>query len=101
MLRAEIRALLEKTLDELPIAFRTVFVMQDLEEMTVEQTAECLGIAEATVRSRLSRARSLFRTSLERDIHPELRSVFSFGGDRCERIVEAVLSRLGEDAHHT
>ena len=100
-LRAELRALLEKKLDELPTAFRTVFVMRELEKMTVEETAECLGISEATVRSRQSRAKSLFRTLLEREIDLELRDVFAFGGERCERTVEAVLGRITKDANHT
>ena len=95
------RALLEKKIDELPIALRTVFVMRELEEMTVEQTAECLGISEASVRSRLSRAKSLFRTLLEREIERALRDVFAFGGERCERTVEAVLCRISKDANHT
>jgi RNA polymerase sigma-70 factor (ECF subfamily) len=100
-LRAEMRALLEEKLDELPTALRTVFVMRELEEMTVEETAECLGIPEATVRSRLSRAKSLFRTLVEREIDLVLRDVFAFGGDRCERSVEAVLGRITKDANHT
>jgi RNA polymerase sigma-70 factor (ECF subfamily) len=100
-LRAEMRALLEQELDELPIALRTVFVMRELEEMTVEETAECLGIPEATVRSRLSRAKSLFRTLVERETDLVLRDVFAFGGDRCERTVEAVLSRITKDANRT
>jgi RNA polymerase sigma-70 factor (ECF subfamily) len=98
-LRAEMRALLEKKLDELPLALRIVFVMRELEEMTVEETAECLGISEATVRSRLSRAKSLFRTLPEREVDLELRDVFAFGGERCERIVAAVLARITKDAN--
>jgi RNA polymerase sigma-70 factor, ECF subfamily len=100
-LRAEMRALLEKKLDELPIAFRTVFVLRELEEMTIEETAECLGISEATVRNRLSRAKSLLRTFVEREIELVLRDVFAFGGDRCERTVEAVLGRITKDASDT
>jgi RNA polymerase sigma-70 factor (ECF subfamily) len=100
-LRAEMKALLEKKVDELPIALRTVFVMRELEEMTFEETAQCLGISEATVRSRLSQAKSLFRTSIEREIDLLLPEVFAFGGDRCERTVEAVLSRITKDANHT
>ena len=75
--------------------------MRELEEMTVEETAECLGIPEATVRDRLSRAKSLFRTSVEREIDLVLRDVFAFGGDRCEHTVKAVLSRIPKDANHT
>jgi RNA polymerase sigma-70 factor, ECF subfamily len=100
-LRAQMTALLEKKVDELPIAFRTVFVMRELGEMTVEETAECLGIPEATVRSRLSQAKSLFRTSIEREIDLLLPDVFASGGDHCERTVEAVLARITKDANHT
>jgi RNA polymerase sigma-70 factor (ECF subfamily) len=100
-LRAEMRALLEKKLDELPIALRTVFVLRELEEMTVEETGECLGIPEAMVRSRLSRAKSLFRTLVEREIEVVLRDVFAFGGDRCEHTVEAVLGRITKDSKDT
>ena len=100
-LRAELRALLERKIDELPIALRTVFVMRELEAMTVEETAECLGIPETTVRSRLSQARSLFRTSIEYEIDLVLPDVFAFGGKRCERTVEAVLGRITKDANQT
>ena len=99
-LRAEIRALLERKIDELPLALRTVFVMRELEAMTVAETAECLGIHETTVRSRLSQARSLFRTSIECEIDLVLPDVFAFGGERCERTVEAVLGRITNDANH-
>ena len=65
---AEMRALLERKLDEMPEVFRVVFVLRSVEEMSVEETAQCLGIPEATVRSRHFRARSLLRESLARDI---------------------------------
>jgi RNA polymerase sigma-70 factor (ECF subfamily) len=97
-LRAEVRALIERKLGELPAAFRTVFVMRELEEMTVEETAHCLGIPEATVRSRLFRARGLLRASLEREVGLAMQDVFSFAGARCDRIVAAVLDRIGGDA---
>ena len=95
------RALIEEKLDKLPVALRTVFVMRELEDMTVEQTAECLDIAEATVRSRLSRGKSLLRTLLEGEIDLVLRDVFAFGGHRCERTVEAVLRRISKHPNHT
>lgn len=95
------RALLEKKVDELPGALRIVFVMRELEGMTVEETAEGLGIPEATVRNRLSQAKSLFRASIEREIDLVLPDVFAFGGDSWERTVKAVLARIAEDANHT
>ena len=65
-----------------------------VEEMTVHETAECLGIPEATVRTRLFRARALLRESLERDIDTARADVFAFAGERCDRIVAAVLARI-------
>jgi RNA polymerase sigma-70 factor (ECF subfamily) len=92
--RAEMRTLLERKLDNIPDAFRTVFVLRSVEEMSVEETAQCLGISEATVRSRHFRARSLLRESLAREIDLAERDLFEFGGAHCDRIVAAVLSRI-------
>jgi RNA polymerase sigma-70 factor (ECF subfamily) len=92
MLRAEIRNLLEQKIDELPVAFRTVFVMREVEDMTVQETAECLSIPEATVRTRLFRARALLRDAIARDMDLAVLNVFHFAGARCDRIVENVLT---------
>jgi RNA polymerase sigma-70 factor (ECF subfamily) len=95
LVSGEIRALIERRLDELPEPFRLVFVMRSVEELSVEETAQCLGIPEATVRTRHFRARSLLRQALAQDIDLAERDVFSFGGEHCDRIVSAVLQRLG------
>jgi RNA polymerase sigma-70 factor (ECF subfamily) len=94
LVRAELRAVLERKLDELPQAFRTVFVLRCVEELSVEETAQCLGIPEATVRTRHFRARSMLRESLARDVDVAERDVFSFDGARCDRIVARVLAKL-------
>jgi RNA polymerase sigma-70 factor (ECF subfamily) len=93
-LRAEVRHLLEKKIDGLPDAFRTVFVLRALEEMTVEETSLCLGIPEATVRTRFFRARGLLREALSREIDFAFEGAFAFDGARCDRIVAGVLGRL-------
>lgn len=92
-LRSEIRRILERRIDELPVAFRTVFVMREVEDMTVEETAASLAIPPATVRSRLFRARALLREALARDMDTAAVDVFGFAGERCDRIVAAVLAR--------
>ena len=92
--RGEIRRIIERRIGELPVAFRTVFVMREVEEMTVDETAECLGIPAGTVRTRLFRARALLRGSLERDIDTARAGVFAFAGERCDRIVAGVLARI-------
>ena len=94
LIRAELRAVLERKLDELPETFRTVFVLRSVEELSVEETARTLDLPEATVRSRHFRARSMLRESLAMDIDIAERDVFSFDGERCDRIVANVLRRL-------
>ncbi|HEY2435099.1 MAG TPA: RNA polymerase sigma factor [Vicinamibacterales bacterium] len=93
-LRGEVRKVLEQRIDELPENFRTVFVMREVEEMTARETAAALGIPEATVRTRLFRARALLREALDRDVDSARGNVFGFDGTRCDRIVAAVLARL-------
>ena len=96
--RAEVRRILERRIDELPLAFRTVFVMRDVQDMSVHETAEALGIPEPTVRTRLFRARALLRESLQREVDDASIDVFSFAGDRCDRIVAAVLRIVSSEA---
>jgi DNA-directed RNA polymerase specialized sigma24 family protein len=95
--RAELRTLLERKLDELPEVFRVVFVLRSVEEMSVEETAQCLHIPEATVRSRHFRAKSLLRESLANEIDLAERDVFEFGGARCDRVVANVLLRVPDE----
>jgi len=93
-LRAETRRLLEAKIDELPEAFRTVFVLRALEELTVDEAAACLDIPAATVRSRYFRAKGLLREALAREIDTSFDEAFAFAGKRCDRIVAGVLERL-------
>jgi RNA polymerase sigma-70 factor, ECF subfamily len=92
--RAELRALIESKLDELPGDFRTVFVLRTVEELSVEETAAVLGLPEATVRSLHFRARGLLREALSRDLDLAERDIYDFGGTHCDRIVQRVLERL-------
>ena len=93
-IRAQARRLLEAKIDELPDAFRTVFVLRAVEEFTVEEVAAALAIPEATVRTRFFRARSLLREALAREIDLGFEDAFAFAGARCDRIVAGVLARL-------
>lgn len=93
-MRTELRTAVEARIDLLPETFRTVFVMRAVEEMSVEEVSQILGIPEATVRTRYFRARSLLRESLAKDMDTALEDVFSFDGARCDRIVANVLAKV-------
>ena len=97
-MRAEVRRMLERRIDELPVAFRTVFVMREVEDLSVEETAASLSIPAATVRSRLFRARALLREALARDMDSATVEVFQFDGERCDRVVASVLARVNATA---
>ena len=94
VLRDELRRVLERRIDDLPVAFRTVFVMRDVEDMSVQETADCLAIPASTVRTRLFRARALLREALARDLDAATVAVFDFAGERCDRIVAGALARV-------
>jgi RNA polymerase sigma-70 factor, ECF subfamily len=96
-MRAEVRRLIEARIDTLPDAFRTVFMLRAVEELSVEEVAVALEIPEATVRSRFFRARGLLREGLSRDVDLALGDAFSFAGARCDRIVAGVLAKLAND----
>jgi RNA polymerase sigma-70 factor (ECF subfamily) len=92
-MHGQLRKLLEARIDLLPEAFRTVFMLRVVEEMSVEEVSQALGIAEATVRTRLFRARSLLREGLASQVDVALNDTFAFDGARCDRIVACVLAR--------
>jgi len=99
--RAQMRRLLEAKIDQLPDAFRTVFVLRAVEEMSVEEAGVCLGIPAATVRTRYFRAKGLLRESLAREMDFSMQGAFKFDGERCDRIVRSVLERLNAAAEPT
>lgn len=91
----ELGELLERTIDELPEAFRTVFVLRAVEQLSVAETAACLEVPEETVKTRFFRARALLREDLAQRMETQAPRVFSFDGARCDRIVASVLARVG------
>jgi RNA polymerase sigma factor (sigma-70 family) len=95
LMRAEMRALLERKLDALPRDFRIVFMLRSVEELSVEETAEVLELDPATVRTRHFRARHLLREALACEIDIDESDLFDFAGARCDRIVATVNTRLG------
>jgi RNA polymerase sigma-70 factor (ECF subfamily) len=95
MAQREIQHVVEHAIDELPEAFRLVFITRVIEGMNVEETADILGLKPETVKTRLHRARAMLRDNVEKKIGPVVMEAFPFAGKRCERLTDAVLKRLG------
>ena len=98
VMSTQMRRLLETHIDALPDAFRTVFVLRAVQELSVEETALALDIPEATVRTRFFRARSLLREALARDIDVATADAFAFDGARCDRIVAKVIEQIASSS---
>ncbi len=92
---AELRSVIEDAIDGLPDDFRAVFVLRAVEGLTVAETAVSLGIVEATVKTRLHRARRLLRERIAARVDATAPGAFAFAGARCDRMVSRVTTLLG------
>jgi RNA polymerase sigma-70 factor (ECF subfamily) len=96
--RAETRRLLEQAVDRLPEPFRIVFVLREIEQMSVEETASQLALRPETVKTRLHRARRLLREALMERMGSVMQDTYGFDGARCERMTAGVLQRMNLSA---
>jgi len=93
-MRAQLGKMLQTVVDELPDAYRSVFVLRELEQLNTAETAECLGLSEEAVKTRLHRSRALLRRDLESRAGSAIADAYSFMGVRCDRSVKRVLERI-------
>ncbi len=94
--RQEVRGILEEAIDRLPLEFRSVFVACAVEQMSIEETAVCLGLPQNTVKTRYFRAKRRLRGMLGADFAAVMPESFAFGGEHCDRMTERVLARIAD-----
>lgn len=94
LLRAQIRRLLEDAIARLPDDFRLVFILREVEGLSVEEAAEVLGIPQPTVKTRHLRARRRLQSQLDPELKTALEGTFPFAGVDCEALTEGVLARF-------
>src|SRR6185437_8463397 len=92
--REQIRKLLEQAVAALPEAFRTVFVLREIEGLSSEDTAAILDVPVATVKTRLFRGRRRLQQMLEPELGTVLSGTFPFAGSDCAALTERVLKKL-------
>jgi RNA polymerase sigma-70 factor (ECF subfamily) len=93
--REQMRRLLEHAVGSLPDAFRSVFVLREVEGLSSEETAELLEIPAATVKTRLFRARRKLQEILAPQLGTALGDTFPFAGADCAALTERVMKKLG------
>jgi RNA polymerase sigma-70 factor (ECF subfamily) len=92
LMNAELKTILEHSVDRLPEKYKSVFVMREIEGMSVAETSDSLDISEPNVKVRLNRAKEMLRETISGFYQDE--EVFHFNLVRCDRIVENVLRRI-------
>ena len=90
--RAEIRRLLEQAVQRLPAEFRPVFVLRQVEGLSIEETAAALDILPATVKTRLHRANRRLQEILAPELRTALEGSFPFAGADCAGLTERVVA---------
>ena len=89
---SELKTILELTIKKLPEKYRTVFIMRELENMSVAESMECLGLSEANIKVRLNRAKVMLRDKLKAYIKED--ELLQFYKPRCDRVVGNVMERI-------
>jgi RNA polymerase sigma-70 factor (ECF subfamily) len=91
----ELGVLIESAVDALGDGYREVFMLRQVEGMSTAETAETLGLSEDVVKTRFSRARQALQRDLLERMGAAASSTFTFGHGRCDRLVAAVMERIG------
>lgn len=92
--RSQMRALLQRAVDSLPPIYRSVFILRAVQELSVDETASCLQVSDAVVKTRYLRARSMLRDALGAQVEAHAHDVYAFAGARCDAVVAQVLAEL-------
>jgi len=93
-LAGQMREVVEAELAALPVSYRTVLVLREVEGLSTAETASCLDVSEDVVKQRLHRARAMVREGLAKRAGVTLESIYSFGNARCDRVVAAVMEQI-------
>ena len=91
---SELKGLLEEAILALPVTYRAVTVLRDVEEMSTAETAEVLSLTETNVKVRLHRAHELLRGALFARAGATSTQAFRFHASRCDRVVRGVFQKL-------
>jgi len=92
MAQKETKQLLESAIDQLELKYRTVYIMKEIEEMSLKEIAIALDISLANVKIRLHRSKEMLKETLYRLSNNK--DVFEFGFSRCDRITENVMKSI-------
>ncbi|MDY8138537.1 RNA polymerase sigma factor [Aquimarina sp. 2201CG5-10] len=92
MIRQEAKQVLEDAIDRLDIKYKSVYMLREIEGMSIAEVADCLSLTTSNVKVRIHRAKEMIREELyELSLHTD---VFEFGFSKCDKLVEKVMTRI-------
>jgi RNA polymerase sigma factor (sigma-70 family) len=97
LMNSELKTILQKAIASLPEKYRLVFVMREVEEMSIDETMATLNLTESTVKVRLNRAKEMLRNNLSsyyKSLEPD-----DFHLSRCDRVVDYVMTQIKHTRH--
>jgi RNA polymerase sigma-70 factor (ECF subfamily) len=92
VLNKELSYILEKSLENIPVHFRTVFLLREVEGLSVAETAEMLNLTPVNVKVRLSRAKNLLQKELEK--YYSKAQLYDFNLIYCDSVVKNVFNAI-------
>ena len=92
MIRKEAKELLENAIDHLDVKYKIVYMMKEVEEMSLKEIAIALDLTLSNVKVRLHRAKEMLKNELY-ELSSE-KAIFEFGFGRCDRITEGVMNNI-------
>lgn len=88
----ELNQVIESAVEQIPLDYRLVFSLREINGLNVAETAEALEISEANVKVRLNRAKSMLRKQIEKMYAAE--DIFDFNLKYCDAIVDRVMAKI-------
>ena len=92
VLNKELSHILEKSLEKIPVHYRMVFLLREVEGFSVAETAEMLGLTAVNVKVRLNRAKTLLQKELEK-YYPKAQ-LYDFNLIYCDEVVKNVFEEI-------
>ena len=92
MIRQESKYLLETAIDSLQSKYKIVYILKELEEMSLQEIADTLKLTVSNVKVRLHRSKEMLKSKLLENSNTN--NVFEFGNSRCDRLTAAVMHKI-------
>jgi RNA polymerase sigma factor (sigma-70 family) len=94
ILNRELNTVIENAIKDIPEEYRMVFLMREINGLSVKETSELLNLSESNIKVRLNRAKNMLRSEIEKSYRRE--ETFEFNLVYCDAMVSKVMQKIKE-----